>query len=155
MTTLEEESSDMPCPQSESGQAENVIVVSDRSTELKLMDNVASTCVAAFAQRRRFRRIVAYFYVPNSVYAVRFVLEISEMKCTDPRLAVYYRYDDGGMNMECVVTTARDAGAVQECEFICTNVCPTESIVKIYIQTQTDTREQNDYSSICGIKLPN
>ena len=134
MTTIED-SSDIPCQQPENGQGDVVVVV-DRSTELKLMDNDASTCVTAFDQSHTFRRIVTYFYVPNPVHTLQFVMEISGMECIHPRLAVYHRYGDGDMNIECVITAIRDAGAVQQCEFMCTNVCPKESVVKIYIQTQ-------------------
>ena len=153
MTTIEDNSSDTPCPQPDSGQEDGVIVIVDRNMEIKLMDNDASTCVAAFDQSRRFRRIVTYFYVPNPVHTLQFVLELLGMKCIHPSFAVYHRYGDGDMNMECVVTTTRDAGAVQQCEFMCTNVCPKESVVKVYIQTQTNYREQNGTASICGIKL--
>ena len=57
--------------------------------------------------------------------------------------------------MECVVVTTRNAWAEQQCEFMCTNVGPTELVVKVYIQPQNDPREKIDSSFFCGIKLLN
>ena len=96
------------------------------------MGDVTSTRVTAFVQSRLFRRIIAYIYVLQPVYKLQLVLEMIEMKRTRLRLVVYFRFGYSDMNMECVVMITRDTGAVQQCEFMCTNsIRPKESVAKI------------------------
>ena len=153
MTTMVDESSDTPCPRSGWGQDDGVVVVSDRNTELKLMDSDSSTCVAMYAQGKIFWRVVAFIYIPNSVYTVPLILEISGTECTHPGLVVYHV--QGDILMECRLQIARHAGAVQRCEFVCTHIFPNESVLEIYIQTRWVSVMQNDSASICKIELKN
>ena len=155
MTTLVDDTGDTPCSQPVREPGDGVIVVLDRSTELKLMDDDVTSCVAAFEQGRTFRRIVAYVYVPTSGDILQFDLDISGIECNNPSFVVYHAHVDGDQKMECILTEARDVGAVQQCKFMCTNICPKDSVFKVYFQTQRILWEQNDSASICKIKLMN
>ena len=151
MTTLLDDS-DTPCPQLNIRQEDGVIVVSDRNTELSLMDDDISTCLPVLTQDRVFQRMVAYFYVPPSEYAMQLVLDISGMECTQP--SVYHGYNNGNIHMECILTGSHDIQGIRQCEFMCTNICPQESVVEMYVQTQKDPRKANYSPLICGIRLP-
>ena len=155
MTILVDDTGDTPCPQPVREQDNDVIVVLDRSTELKLMDDDVTSCVAAFEQSRTFRRIVAYVYIPTTVPTLHFSLEISGMECNNPSLVVYHAYGNGDKKVECILTKARDVGAVQRCKFACTNIWPNESVVKVYFQIQRVSLEHNYSVSICKIELIN
>ena len=153
MTTLLDDS-DTPCPQLNIRQEDGIIVVSDRNTELSLMDNDISTCLPALTQGRVFQRMAAYFYVPPSEYALQFVMDISGVECTQPSVVVYHGYSNGDIHMECILTGSHDIQGIQQCEFMCTNICPQESVVEIYVQTQKVPGNPSYSPLICGISLP-
>ena len=152
MTTLLDDS-DTSCPHVDIRQEDGTIVVLDRNTELSLMDNNTSTCLRVLTQGRVFQRMVAYFYVPTSEYALQFVLDISGMECTQPSVVVYHGYNNGGIYVECILTGAHDIQGIQQCEFMCTNICPQESVVEIHVQTQKVSGNPNYSPMICGISL--
>ena len=102
MTTLTDDS-EKPCLRPGIQEEDGIIVLHDRNTELILMDNDASTCLAGPIQGGRFRHVVAYFYMPKPEDALRFVLEISGIKCTHPSLVVYHCYRNGDIHMQCIL----------------------------------------------------
>ena len=155
MTIIVDQRDDAPCPQSVNNQYRDVIIVRSRIAEMKLMDGADSTCLPMFVGDRRFPRFVAYVYVPIPVDTLRVVLKISGTKCTDPGIAVYHQYGVGDMNMECIIMETSGVGAIDRCEFLCTNICPIKSVVEIYIQSQKTPRGNNASASLCEIRLTN
>ena len=117
------------------------------------MDDDDTTCLGAFNDSRRFQRVVAYIYAPTQITTLRLVLKISGMECSQTGLLVYHGNGYSDMYVECSLTASRHEGGVQQCEFMCTNICPHKSVVKIYVQTQRFRPEQNDSVSICGMIL--
>ena len=154
-TTLVDGFSDRACPLPDDGPLDGIIVIFDRSTEIKLMDDDDSTCLGVFSDGRSFQRLVAYIYVPIPVTTLRLVLTISGMECSHPGLLVYHGNGYSDMNVECSQAASRHEGGMQQCEFLCTSICPNQSVVKIYVQTQLFPQEQNDFVSICGMVLKN
>ena len=154
ITTFTDDS-DKPCLRPAIQEEDGVIVLHDRSTELILMDNETSTCLPAHTQGGRFRHAVVYFYVPTPEDALRFILEISEMECTYSSLVVYHLYGNGDMYIQCILVGSDGTQEIQKCEFMCSNICPQESVATIYVKTQRVLKMPHGSPSICGISLPN
>ena len=144
MTVLQDESQSSSCPVPPLRNPSNekaMIIVDDRSTELALMDHNFATCLVAFDQGRRFLRLVAYIYTPSTVKGLQIQISVSGVLCTDSRLVVYHEitadeYGDIKLH-QCTLSrySARES-VRQECEFECYNICPMNSVVRVYVQVE-------------------
>ena len=119
------------------------------------MDNDDSTCFGVFKDGCRFQRIMAYIYVTIPVITLRLAPKISGMEYPHPGLLVYHGNGYSGMYVECSLTASRHEERVQQCEFMCTNICTNQSVVKSYVQTHKFSPEHNDPVSIGGMMLKN
>ena len=57
--------------------------------------------------------------------------------------------------MQCILMESGDTEGIQKYEFMCTNICPQELVVTIYVQMRNIKEKQPGSPSICGISLPN
>ena len=101
------------------------------------MDDDDSTCFGVSKDGCRFQRIMAYIYVPIPVITLILAPKISGMEYPHPGLLVYHGNGYSGMYVEWSLTASRHEGRVQQCEFMWTNICTNQSVVKIYVQIES------------------
>ena len=161
MTVLQDDSQSPSCPVAplrDPSDGRAMIVADDRSTELALMDHNFATCLVAFDQGRQFLRLVAYIYTPPTVKSLRIQIAVYGVLCTDSRLVVYHQitadeYGDIRLR-QCAFSRYSTREYVgQECEFECYNICPNNSVVRVYDQVEKWLQKDTIY--ICDIGVAN
>ena len=161
MTVLKENSSSPSCPPLPHHTSEGVTMVTviDRSLELFLMDNNITTCLVVFDQGWRFFHFTAYIYVPVSVPFLRVIIDTSELACASPELRVYNPVlmvgeQSGIQYRECgLVKTRYTDSTMQQCEFLCFDICPDTSMVNVGVQAEKLPWDFGGSGKICGVNV--
>ena len=161
MTVLSKNSSSPSCPPIpiHTSRGEATVTVIDRSPELSLMDNSITTCLMAFDQGSRFVYWIAYIYVPVSVRFLRVTLDTSGLACTSPEFIVYHPVSMAGdqseiQYRECGLIATRDIdGPMQQCEYLCYDLCPDASMVNIGVRAEKLPWDSGVSGKICGVTV--
>ena len=139
MTVLIEDTATPSCPSAQLDKMGGVpmVTVVDRSTELLLLDDDSGTCLSAFENGRQYFHLMAYIHVPSSTQLLRVAIVVSGLLCSVPDLFVYHqlsmavRHEDIHYQ-ECGLTETVDvAGSMQQCEYVCYQISPDASVVKV------------------------
>ena len=112
----------------------------DREAELILMDEDVSTCLVTFEQGRRFLRLVAFVYMPVTAYNLRVQLDLWDMSCTDPGLAVYEKLPVVGniiKYIQCIPELHTDLNDdLTRCVYVCNHIHSCESVIEITVRLE-------------------
>ena len=112
----------------------------DREAELILMDEDVSTCLVAFEQGRRFFRLVAFVYMPVTAYSLRVQLDLWDMSCTDPGLAVYEKLpvvDSAIKYIQCSSEKHTDSNdKLTRCVYVCSHIHSWDSVIEITVRLE-------------------
>ena len=131
--------------------------VDDRTPELQLMDGDANTCFDVFDQGRRPLHLMTYVYVPQFAYSLQVTLVSSGLTCTNPQLTVFHKIPmaderHGIRYQECSIGMITVIGSgVQQCDFMCFNVCTDASVVKVGIRAEMLSWSSTGSAKICSI----
>ena len=163
MTVLIEDTATPSCPPAQLDKMGGVpmVTVVDRSTELSLLDDDSSTCLSAFEHGRQYFHLMAYIYVPFSNPLVRVVIVVSGLPCSVPDLFVYHQVSMAVRHkdihyQECGLIETRDVvGSMQQCEYVCYQISPDASVVKVGIRAENLPWQFNGSGKVCGMTAVN